>query len=88
MFFGNYNIVCEHFITAAATTVLFFIVLSYSHLFAAVFHPRFVFLCYSGVTMAVCGVRTQIIRGTPKVTNGNRGRVNLLWILHSVKIHQ
>lgn len=38
--------------------------------------------------MGVCGVHTQIVPGSLKVTNSNRGRVNLLWILQSVKIYQ
>lgn len=40
------------------------------------------------MTTAVCGVHTQIVPGTLKVTNSDRGRVNLLRILQSVKIYQ
>lgn len=43
---------------------------------------------FSGMTMAVCGVHTQIVPGSLKVTNSSRGKVNLLWILQSVKIYQ
>lgn len=38
--------------------------------------------------MAVCGVHIQIVAGSLKVINSNRSRVNLLWILQSVKIYQ
>lgn len=40
------------------------------------------------MTMAVCGVHTQIVPGSLKVINSSRSRVNLLWILQSVKIYQ